>query len=229
MVHHPRRRAPVLALVLAVVAVLLGPPASASAANYRYWGYWQLRDGAWAFSQVGPQLSTPADGSVEGWRFAVDDGSGNRTPRAVPTFSQLCGTASAAAGQKRVGVLVDFGRDVDAEGTAAVPGLLATCAVVPSAATGAEVLAAVATVRSENELVCGVQGYPATGCGGEVATLSPAQQAADTPVALPTAGATSAPAAASSGSVSPAVAVAVAVAVLVALLLLAARRRRAAG
>ena len=50
-------------------------------------------------------------------------------------------------------------------------------------------------------MVCGINGYPAAGCGGEVATLSEAQKAADTPIAFatPTPSATNAAAGSSSG------------------------------
>jgi hypothetical protein len=140
---RPQHRPVGLALlVLAVAGLLLGPVPSASAANYRYWGYWQLTGGSWAFAQKGPDQLVPVDGSVEGWRYAVDDGSGNRTPRAVLTFEQLCGSTPAPAGKKRVGVVVDFGRAVDGEAGATPPAPLATCAQVAPAATGAEVLAA---------------------------------------------------------------------------------------
>ena len=219
-----------LAIVAAMLVGVFGPAGSAAAANYQYWSYWQLTNGAWTFSQQGPQQTVPADGSVEGWRWAIDDGSGTRTPRAKPTFDQLCGTTTATSGSKRVGVLVDFGREVDGDGSAPQPPLLAKCALVPMAATGAEVLGNVVTVRSDKSMICGLQGYPATGCGAEVATLTDAQKAADTPVNLPTPTPISAPSAApaSSGTSSTAVAVVaigVAAVLVIVLLVMGARRR----
>jgi hypothetical protein len=195
-------------LVLTVAGLLLGPAPSASAANYRYWGYWQLTAGSWAFAQKGPDQLVPADGSVEGWRYAVDDGSGTRTPRAVLTFEQLCGSTPTQAGKKRVGLVLDFGRVVDNEAGATPPAPLATCAQVAPAATGAEVLAATTTVRTGNGLVCALGGYPAAGCGGEMATLTDAQKAPDQPVTIAAPGATgpAAPAATSSTATAPATA-----------------------
>ena len=219
-----------LAVVAGAAFALLGPAGSAAAANYQYWGYWQLTNGAWTFAQQGPQQTVPADGAVEGWRWAIDDGSGTRTPRAKPTFDQLCGMASATAGSKRVGVLVDFGREVDGDGKTPQPALLAKCAVVPTAATGAEVLANVVTVRADQAMICALQGYPATGCGAEVATLTDAQKAPDTPVNLPTPTPISAPSAApaSSGTSTTAVtvvAIGLAAVLVVVLLVMGARRR----
>ncbi len=188
---RPQRQPVGLALlVLAVAGLLLGPVPSASAANYRYWGYWQLTAGSWGFAQKGPDQLVPVDGSVEGWRYAVDDGSGTRTPRAVLTFEQLCGSTPAQAGKKRVGVVLDFGRTVDSEAGATPPAPLAKCAQVVPAATGAEVLAATTTVRTGNGLVCALGDYPAAGCGGEVATLTDAQKAPDQPVTIAAPGAT---------------------------------------
>jgi hypothetical protein len=172
---------------LAVLAAVLVPVPSASAASYQYWGYYQLTGTTWSFSQKGPAETTPAEGSVEGWRWAVDDGTGAnpRTPRAVVTFDQACGQVPAEAGKKRVGVVVDYGRPADGDPATTPPEPTADCAVVATAATGAEVLAAVATVRNDTGgLVCGINSYPATGCGGEVATLTDAQKAADTPVSI---------------------------------------------
>ncbi|MGV1009887.1 MAG: SCO2322 family protein [Dermatophilaceae bacterium] len=239
-VHSPARSRRGVLVVLAVVAAgllaLFGPAGSATAANYQYWSYWQLTNGAWTFSQQGPQQTVPADGSVEGWRWAVDDGSGTRTPRAKPTFEQLCAATTAGTGSKRVGVLIDFGREVDGGGTTPQPPLLATCAVVPTAATGADVLAGVASVRTDKSMVCGIQGFPATGCGGEVATLTDAQKAADTPVALPSPTPTpisaSSAATSSSGSstsVVTVVAIGLAVVLVVVLLVMGSRRRNRTG
>jgi hypothetical protein len=177
-----------LAVLGTALAVLLGllTAASAQAANYQYWGYYQLANGAWTFAQKGPAETNPADGSVEGWRWAITEESGTppRNPRVTPAFADVCGSAAAESGKKHVAVVVDYGRDVDGDG-ATPPKPVTKCATVPTAATGAEVLAAVATVRNgDGGLVCGIDNYPATGCGGQVATLTDAQKAADTPVTL---------------------------------------------
>jgi hypothetical protein len=192
--HPPRRRSP-RALVLAaltglgVLAAVLVPASSASAANYQYWGYYQLTNNAWSFSPKGPTETTPAEGAVEGWRWAVDDGTGAtpRTPRAVVSFATVCGQVPAESGKKRVAVVIDYGRAADGDPSMTPPEPTADCAVVAAAATGAEVLASVATVRNDTGgLVCGINDYPATGCGGQVATLTDAQKAADTPVTIGT-------------------------------------------
>ncbi|MFZ1287126.1 MAG: SCO2322 family protein, partial [Candidatus Phosphoribacter sp.] len=143
--HLPpaRRRAPAAwaVVVLTVLAALAGAAPQAQAASFQYWSYWQLSGAAWTFAQKAADQIVPADGSVEGWRFAVADESSSRTPRVTPTFAQLCGSTPAQAGSKRVGLVVDFGRLVDGDGTTAPPAVVARCAVVAPEATGAQVLA----------------------------------------------------------------------------------------
>ncbi len=176
-----------LLAVLGVLAALVLPAQPAYAANYQYWGYYQVVDATWAFYQVGPDKSAPKDGAVEGWRWAVDDGTGAtpHLPRALPMFTAVCDTTAAETGKKRVAVVVDYGRPADGDGKATPPPPRAKCASVATAATGAEVLAAVAEVRTgSGGLVCGLDAYPSTGCGGELAALTDAQKAADTPVTI---------------------------------------------
>ena len=243
--HRPaqRVRLTVLAAVAAVAAIVL-PAQTAHAANYQYWGYYKVAAGAWTFSDVGPDKSTPADGATEGWRFAVDDGTGTtpRLPRALPTFAAVCDATPAETGKKRVAVVIDPGRTADGDGTTTPPEPVTKCASVASAATGAEVIAAVSPVRAgSGGLVCALGGYPASGCGAEVATLTDAQKAPDTPVSLatptPSASATSGPSAAAAPATAPAasassgfpggvVAGLVAVLVVVAALVWGALRRR---
>ena len=225
-----RRAATALALV---VSVLLGAAAPALAASYRYWGFYELNAGAWAFASKGPDQITPADGAVEGWRFAVADENG-RMPRAVLTFDQVCATTRAVAGKKRVAVVVDYGRpaDVDA-GTPPAP--KSGCAVLDPAATATQALAAVATPRVEKGLVCSLDGWPATGCGDAVAAPSDAAKAADTPIVIaaptptPTASATAATSTttADSGSYTPVWLSVLAILAVVGALIVAGRRMQA--
>jgi hypothetical protein len=181
-------RASLLMVVGVTSAFVVGllTAASAQAATYQSWGYYELVGNAWTFAQKGPAQTTPADGAVEGWRWAITEESGTppRAPRATPTFDDVCGAVVGGSDAKRVAVVVDYGRDVDNDG-GTPPAPVARCAVVPTAGTGAEVLAAVASVRNgDGGMVCGIDGYPAVGCGGTVASLSDAQRAADTPVTL---------------------------------------------
>jgi hypothetical protein len=173
-----------LSLVAAVLAALVVPAGSASAAAYRYWGYYQLSGTSWQFAPKGPDQTTPADGSVEGWRFAVAGESDTRAPRVTTTFDAVCGDTRAESGKKRVAVVIDYGRAADQEDGSTPPPPVAKCASVDTAATGSEVLAAVAGVRAEKGLVCALDGRPATGCGGAVKEVSAAAAAPDTPATL---------------------------------------------
>ncbi|GAA6525786.1 SCO2322 family protein [Intrasporangium sp. DVR] len=180
--HRAPLRVVLAALLTAAISILTMAPAQAAA--YRFWGFYQLADGQWGFAQKGPDQIVPQDGSVDGWRFAVADMNDTRYPRATLTFDQLCGSTTAEAGKKRVGLVVDFGRPADAADGAAPPEPKALCAVVDAEATSTEVLAAAGELRVEKGLVCAVAGYPATDCGGEVKELSAEAKAADTPVQI---------------------------------------------
>ncbi|GAB3870597.1 SCO2322 family protein [Terrabacter terrigena] len=230
----PARRAPLRVVLVTLVAACLAAltVAPAHAAAFRFWGFYQLTNGAWTFAQKGSDQTVPKDGSVDGWRFAVADEASTRFPRAVLTFDQICGSTPAEAGKKRVGVVVDFGRPADSADGATPPEPKAVCAVVATDATSSVVLAAAGEVRTEKGLVCGVAGYPAKECGAPVKEVTPEAKAADQPVtiaaptatpsaaATPAAGDTSAPAgtATAAGSGSNVAAYVIAVIVLLALI-----------
>jgi hypothetical protein len=142
---------------------------TAHADAYRFWGFWQSKDGAWAFATKGPAQVTPKDGDVEGYRYAVSgDATGQRVPRATATFDQLCGSTSAGPDKKRVGVVIDFGTANEAPNGVTPPAARGACAVVDPKATSAQVLGQVAGVREERGLVCAIDSFPAAGCGDPV-------------------------------------------------------------
>ena len=174
----------IVGALAAVLMVTLAGPAQAAA--YRYWGYYTWTDGAWAFATAGPDQTDPADGAVEGWRFAVTTESGSpRAPRADGDFAAICASTDAATGKKRVAVVLDAGLADDSPDGAEPPGARGACALVDQAASGAQVLAVVATARIEGGLVCSLDGYPAQGCGEEVETEPPAGPDAAVQLALP--------------------------------------------
>ncbi|TLQ46259.1 SCO2322 family protein [Streptomyces marianii] len=175
-----RRR--LTALLLALGAVLAVPgvagQAQAQAAGYRYWSFWQSGGTAWVYATQGPATARPADGSVDGYRFSVSaDSQDSAKPRTAPSFSQLCADTPAKPGTKRVGVVIDFGTEADAPSGEKPPSPSASgCAAVPSDATSAEALAAVAKPLRYNSdaLLCAISGYPRTGCGEQVSAGDPA-------------------------------------------------------
>ena len=77
-------------------------------------------------------------------------------------------------GRKRVAVLIDPGTAADAPGGAAPPGARTGCARVPADASSADALAAVAKpLRYDSAgILCAIAGYPAAGCGEQVAAGS---------------------------------------------------------
>lgn len=186
---RPLRRGPAAFLVAAVLGLVTAvfAPVAAHAAGYQFWGYYQLSDGEWGFAQEGPATTVPEDGSVDGWRFAVAADDDTRVPRAVPTFDDVCGDAPAAGdGEKRVAVVVDFGRDVDAPEGETPPEPTAAC-VTAAADTSSQQLVTLLTedVRTDTSgLICGLAGFPAQGCGDPVDEPTEEQLAPDEPVEI---------------------------------------------
>ena len=228
-IAHRTLRCAALGIAVALALTVLLPGA-ANAAAYRYWGYYQLSGDTWQFATKGPDQTKPADGTVEGGRNAVGDEGSSRTPRVSDTFDDICGSTKAQSGKKRVGVVIDYGRAADTEDGSTPPKPRADCASVDEAASGSEVLAAVAEVRAEKGLVCAIDQEPATGCGGEVKQISAAAKAPDQPVQLEEKTAAS-PAEDEQEDDTPVgtyVGIAVVVAAAVALGVVALRRRQAA-
>ncbi|MFJ8041282.1 SCO2322 family protein [Kitasatospora sp. NPDC096147] len=168
-----------LALPLAVLLLVL-LPAPAHATGYRYWSFWKSTGSAWTYQQQGPAVYVPPDGSVDGWRFAVspDGGQDAARPGSTGDFAALCADTPAQSGRKRVAVVLDFGTTADAPSgeTPPTPSPRTGCAVVATAASSAEVLAAVAPpLRYDSAgILCAISGYPKAGCGDTVNVGGPA-------------------------------------------------------
>ncbi|HZX02162.1 SCO2322 family protein [Kribbella sp.] len=203
---RPRRRTVRLVLSLLAGLLLAGTSVTFTATSaraedgYRFWGYYQWTKGQWAFSQKGADATVPADGAVEGWRFAVS-GAKPRVPRAAGDFAAICGKTPAETGKKRVALVVDPGTPEDALSGETPGPATGTCVVTATASTGAQILAATGPDRIEKGLTCGINGYPAKGCGDQVKNIK--VPATDTPVTLQiksAVGSTAAPASSTSDS-----------------------------
>ncbi|MEV7613826.1 SCO2322 family protein [Streptomyces sp. NPDC089799] len=188
-----RRATSAAALLLAaVLAVLVAAPAHA--AGYRYWSFWDgTGDGGWTYATQGPSLARPADGSVQGFRFVVsaDASAEVAKPRAAADFAAVCGSTPAAAGRKRVAVVVDFGLPSDAPAGETPPqdAPRTACAVLDRAGTAAEALASVAKPLRYNSaaLLCAISGYPRSGCGEQVADTAGTSAKTTDPASSPAA------------------------------------------
>jgi hypothetical protein len=154
--------------VLAGVGLLAGAAPAQAATGYTFWGYYHLTGGGWTASMKGADGVVPPGGAVEGFRYATTTGSPDRPPRATPSFADICAGTTAAPGQKRVGVVLDYGTAQDAPDGQAPPRAEAACAVVPAGASAQQALESVRPLRIEDGLVCAVAGYPASGCAQEV-------------------------------------------------------------
>ncbi|MFE6825498.1 SCO2322 family protein [Streptomyces sp. NPDC057690] len=160
------------ALVLAALLLsLTGTVQSAQAAGYRYWSFWDRSGGSWTYATQGPSTARPADGDVQGFRFAVSaDSQDASQPRGAASFPTICAKTPARDGTKRVALVVDFGTAADAPSGETPPSPRTACARVSPDATTAEALASVARpLRYDtNALLCAISGYPETGCGEQV-------------------------------------------------------------
>ncbi|MFD0421575.1 SCO2322 family protein [Streptomyces parvus] len=168
-----RLRTPLVALLAALVAasaVLLGA-GSAQAAGYRYWSFWEGNGKNWEYATQGPSVLRPDDGTVQGFRFAVSEDSGDADqPRRAPDFGAICADTPAEDGKKRVALVIDPGTTTDAPDGEKPPALRTACAQVAPDASSAEALAAVAKPLryDDSAMLCAISGYPKTGCGEQV-------------------------------------------------------------
>lgn len=173
------RGATAAAIIAAVVMSVVASP-SATAAAYRYWTYWQAPQGTWTFATAGPATTVPADGSVEGWRFAVTSAAGTASdaPRPAASFAGICADTPSVAGSKRVALVLDFGDPSAAPEGEQPPATLTQCVVADADATGYAILRSTVHVRTDDVgLICALADYPARGCAELVDESASAQMA----------------------------------------------------
>lgn len=150
-------------LLRVLIAALLAGSAAISPAladdAYRYWSYWTADGGQWQYAKLGPAMTKAVDGAVDGWRYGIGTVTTSTPPAITPDFAAICGDITAATNEVRVAVVLDFGQGAGA------PAPRAACAVIAAGLTRASALAAVAPLRLNQGFVCGIDNYPATGCG----------------------------------------------------------------
>ncbi|MFJ9208642.1 SCO2322 family protein [Streptomyces sp. NPDC102264] len=197
-VSAPVRLRTVVCLVILALGAVVAGTGTSQAAGYRYWSFWESDGAKWTYATQGPATARPADGAVNGFRFAVSaDSADADRPRETPDFTAVCGSTPARDGHKRIAVVIDSGTDADAPDGEKPPAPRAECARVGEDATSAEALAAVAKpLRYNSEaLLCAVSGYPASGCGERVAGGGATPETSRTPETSGTPSSASAPAA----------------------------------
>ncbi|MFG3542247.1 SCO2322 family protein [Streptomyces clavifer] len=161
-----------LLLLIGCLLTVLGA-GSAHAAGYRYWSFWEGDGGRnWTYATQGPSLVRPDDGAVQGFRFSVSqDSQDSAQPRRAPDFGAVCAGTPAKDGLKRIALVIDPGTAADAPDGGTPPPLRTACARVAPDASTAEALASVAKpLRYDSSaMLCAISGYPASGCGEQVA------------------------------------------------------------
>ena len=150
-------------------SLLFAISSPASAASYRYWGFFNGENGAWSMSMIGAAENIPEDGSVDGWRFGIGTDTETPEPRTAPNFEELCPDTQAAEGITRVAVVIDFGDADQAPDGEVPPTSRVECVSMPTGGSSADALAMAADVRGDGGFVCGLDGFPAAECGAEVA------------------------------------------------------------
>ncbi|MGY0066992.1 SCO2322 family protein [Streptomyces sp. QTS137] len=171
MIRRSRRAGAAGVLLLAALPLLPAGAGQAHAAGYRYWSFWDLDGGTWTYATQGPSVARPADGDVQGLRFAVSEESGDSAqPRGAADFAGICAQTPAKEGSKRVALVIDFGTADDAPSGETPPAHRTACARVAPDASTAEALASVAEpLRYDaGALLCAIAGYPRRGCGEQV-------------------------------------------------------------
>ncbi len=165
-------RTAALIVAIAVASISCAVPAQASS-SYRYWSYWKSVDSTWQFANEGAGTYRPKDGSVQGWRFAISEGanSSTRPPRSNLTFDQICQGVQAEPGQRRVGLVIDYGTTADAPSGEQPPALVSKCVVIADYQTSIQVMSAakLAFRASTTGFICGISGYPRNECGVVIA------------------------------------------------------------
>ncbi|MGW7411660.1 SCO2322 family protein [Streptomyces sp. NPDC054863] len=159
----------------------------ASSSGYRYWSFWERDGSQWSYATQGASTTHPADGAVQGFRFAVSQDSKDAAkPRGNADFGAACAKTPAKEGTKRIALVLDFGTAADAPAGEQPPAPRTVCAQVETDATTAEALADVAKPLRYNNaaLLCAIAGYPKAGCAEQVsgkssAAASPSAAASD--------------------------------------------------
>ena len=139
------------ALTAGVCVLVVSGASPAHAASYRYWTYWQATAGAqdWTFASQGPGTFVPADGAVEGWRYAITTQAASTPPDPAPDFSSVCRSTPEQAHRKRVALVVDSGPTGIGPAGEDAPALLTACVVADVDATGYAILSSIVDVRTE--------------------------------------------------------------------------------
>ncbi|CAM5550845.1 MULTISPECIES: SCO2322 family protein [Streptomyces] len=174
-----------LATTVTAGTLALTAAAPAHADDYRYWSLRHGDNGIWRTTAEGPGTYRPADGAVEGLRFAVfrADTKESVVPRAPADFKAICASTPAKTGTKRVALVLDFGTAQDAPSGEKPPSLRSHCVQLPPQATTAEVLAKAAPPLryAPSGLLCAIAGYPQRGCGEAVTDRSGRASGSDSP------------------------------------------------
>jgi len=158
-------------VLAAILIFFVSVSGNASAATYRYWNFWTQNANSWSFSPIGPASTNPVEGSAQAWRF---DASSPSVPGVAPAdspdavFERACADVMPIVGTKRVAIVIDSGDPALAPDGETPSAPVAYCAVGKVDANGYDLLKTVVELRTDNGLICGISGYPASECASPV-------------------------------------------------------------
>jgi hypothetical protein len=117
---------------------------------------------------------------VLGWRFATSRSTtATARPRQSPDFATLCPRLAPVVGSVRVALVIDYGTTADAPAGQKPPtttSVRVECVTIAGSPRGSDVLRAASppvAVRSQNGLICALDGYPRGECAPVVPDPTP--------------------------------------------------------
>ncbi len=191
---------------LLLTTLLAAAPAQATAYRYWSFWQWSGGSWTYQQQGAAVHLPADGSVDGWRFTLSPDGGQDTARPTGPTDFATLCADTPPQPGKKRVGLVLDFGTPADAPSatapsatapsatapsatapsttapsttapSAALPPKARTgCAAVPTDASSAEVLAAVAPPLrySSAGMICAIAGYPSSGCGDTGSVAAPA-------------------------------------------------------
>lgn len=150
------------------------------------WAAHVLVGETWKRIHSGLDRNTVEPGTILGLRYSARLSGDQRPPRHTPTLDDICGDTPNADLATAAGVIIDFGRPVDARPGSATtqPQRMKLVCLVDSAKKTYQNAFTTAGVTFQGTTPCSAAGYPDAPCRYTPETLSQAALAADLP-ALP--------------------------------------------
>lgn len=182
---HPSSVAKIQAAVPTSTTPSVPYPDHGKALPYRHdWTIHDLVENEWKRLHSGLDRRQVVPGSVIGLRFSARLAGDQRPPRHAPTVDDICGNVPDVTPERAAGIVIDYGRRVDAlegEVVEQPTRLQYVCLPNTDRELYEEALASAGVVL-DGSRICRVNSYPSSGCGLAPATMPTDALAADAPI-----------------------------------------------